>query len=191
MSQPADKHVATCDGFEYGTERGIGRRHREAECGECGDRRVGYSAPHTNCDYHEWVNVPRVWVTCTRDKASNRGAWIALEPRIALGVLTPESCTKVGVVSDGKIDGDNDAPVMVETVQVGAERTVSVVVIVVVRRGSAVTPTLVSLIIAVGRGEHRQRALPGSQVARDNRRVAADLRCGSIAVMAWSCRRRR
>ena len=30
-----------------------------------------------------------------------------------------------------------------------------------------------------------------TQVARDNRRVAADLRCGRIAVMAWSCRKRR
>ena len=27
-----------------------------------------------------------------------------------------------------------------------------------------------------------------TQVARDNRRVAADLRCGRMAVMAWSCR---
>ena len=29
------------------------------------------------------------------------------------------------------------------------------------------------------------------QVARDNRRAAADLRCGRMAVMAWSCRSRR
>ena len=29
------------------------------------------------------------------------------------------------------------------------------------------------------------------QVVRDNRRVAADLRCGRMAVMAWSCRSRR
>ena len=30
-----------------------------------------------------------------------------------------------------------------------------------------------------------------TQVARDNRRAAADLRCGRVAVMAWSCRKRR
>ena len=30
-----------------------------------------------------------------------------------------------------------------------------------------------------------------TQVARDNRRAAADLRCGRMAVMAWSCRKRR
>ena len=29
-----------CDGFEYGTERGIGCHHGEAERGEGGDRRV-------------------------------------------------------------------------------------------------------------------------------------------------------
>ena len=102
------------DGFEHGTERGIARRYGygEAKCGECGDRRVGYGAPYTNYDYHEWANGPRVWVTCTGDKARNRGARIAQEPRIVLGVLPSDSCTKAGVVSDGERDGDNDAPVM-------------------------------------------------------------------------------
>ena len=59
------------DGFEHGTERGIGHRYGEAKCGECSDRRVGHGAPHTNCDYHERVKGPSVWVTTTGDKASN------------------------------------------------------------------------------------------------------------------------
>ena len=116
---------------------------------------MGHGSPHTNCDHREWVKGLRVWVTCIRDKASNRGTWIALEPRIVLGVFTPDSRTKVGVVSNGELDGDNDALVMVETVQVGAERAVGVVTV-VVRRGGAVTSTPVAIVIAVGRGEHRQ-----------------------------------
>ena len=33
VSQPADEHVAMCDGSEHGTERSIGRSHREAKRG--------------------------------------------------------------------------------------------------------------------------------------------------------------
>ena len=61
----------------------------------------------------------------------------------------------IGVVSDGKLDGDDDAPVMIEAAQVGAERAASVVVAVVVRRGSVVTAIPVAIIVAVGWGERR------------------------------------
>ena len=46
--------------------------------------------------------------------------------------------TKVGVVSDGELDGDNGAPVMVKAVQVRAERAVSVVAIAVHRGSTAI-----------------------------------------------------
>ena len=71
VSQPADEHVSMCDGFEHGTERGNGRRNREAKCGTRGDRRVGHGAPHSNGDDHERIKGARVWVTCARDKASD------------------------------------------------------------------------------------------------------------------------
>ena len=70
---------------------------------------MGYGAPHFNCDHHERVEGQSVRVTCTGDKASNRGARIAREPRALLGVLTPESCVKVSAVSDGELDKDNNA----------------------------------------------------------------------------------
>ena len=60
-----------CNGFEHGTECGIGRGHREAKRGKRGDCRAGYGAPHANSDDHERINGSRVWVTCVRDKASN------------------------------------------------------------------------------------------------------------------------
>ena len=46
----------------------------------------------------------------------------AIEPRIILGVLTPDSRVKVGVVSDGELDRDNNTPVMVEAVQARAKQ---------------------------------------------------------------------
>ena len=57
-SQEADEHVATCDGFEYGTERGIGRRHGEAKCRERSDRRLG------GCPIHQ-LQLPRAGRTST------------------------------------------------------------------------------------------------------------------------------
>ena len=120
--------------------------------------RVGYGAPDTNCDCHERrVESPRVWVTRTGDKACDRGARARQEPRIVLGVFGSNSGTKIGVVSDGELDGDDDAPVMVETVQVGAKRAAaSIVVVVIDRRGSATTARIATL-VAVGEGERRQR----------------------------------
>ena len=91
----------------------------------------GNGAPYTNCDYYERVEGPRVWVTRTGDKACDRGARISQEPQILLGVFAPNSGTKVGVVSNGELDGDDDAPVVVETVQIGAEWAASAVVVVV------------------------------------------------------------
>ena len=66
------------------------------------------------------------------------------------------SGTKIGVVSDGEVDGDDDAPVMVETVQVGAKRAAaSVVVVVIDSRGSATTAIRIATLVAVGQGERR------------------------------------
>ena len=65
VSQTADEYVAVCDGFEYGTERGIGRRYREAKCSERSDCRVGYGSPDTNFDHHKRVESPRVYVAKT------------------------------------------------------------------------------------------------------------------------------
>ena len=45
VSQTADEYVVMCDGFEYGTERGIGRRHGEAKCSERSDRSSGVRCP--------------------------------------------------------------------------------------------------------------------------------------------------
>ena len=54
-------------------------------------------------------------------------------------MFTSNSGNQVGVVSNGELNGDDDAPVVVEAVQVGAEWAASVVVVVVDRRGSATT----------------------------------------------------
>ena len=47
-----------------------------------------------------------------------------------LACLRPNSCTEVGVVSDGEFDGNDDAPVVVKTVQVGAKWVAGVIVVV-------------------------------------------------------------
>ena len=98
-------------------------------------------------------------VTCTGDKASNRGARIAQKPRIVLGVLTPGSCVKVSVVSGGELDRDNNMPVMVEAVQVRAERAVSIVAVIAVGIGTS-TIISVEVTISVRRCECRQGAFP-------------------------------
>ena len=186
-----------CNGSQHSTERGVGRRYGEAKCGERGDRGVGHGAPHANCDHHERVKGPSVRVTCSGDKASNRGARIAQEPRIILGVLTLDSRVKVGVVSDGELDRDNNTPVMVEAVQVRAERAVSVVAVIAVggctstiisvevtrslsRSGGAsaseVAPARLSWSRSLSRpgGASVAREQSGTHVARDNRQAAAD-----------------
>ena len=79
-------------------------------------------------------------------------------------MFASNSGTKVGVVRNGELDGDDDAPVVVETVQVGAEWAASVVVVVVDRRCSATIAIRVALRVTAGRSERRQRSLsdPGS-----------------------------
>ena len=106
-------------------------------------------------------------------------------------MFAANSGTEVGVVSNGEFDGGDDSPVVVKTVQVGAEWAASVVVV-VGRRGSGTgimirVTTRAPMLGGVSVASDRSR----SQVARDNRRAAADLRCGRMAVMAWSCRKRR
>ena len=67
------------------------------------------------------------------------------------------SGTKVGVVSDGELDGNDNAPLVVETVQVGAEWAARVITVVIDCRGSATTAIRVATRSTVGRGERRQR----------------------------------
>ena len=153
---------------------------------------MGHGALDTDFNYHERVEGPRVRVVRTRDKACDRGARITREPRVVLGMLAPNpnSDAKVGVGSDGEVDGKDCAPVVVEAVQAGAERAVSAVVVVSNRRGSTTIATRVAIRVTVGRASvasDRSR----TQVARGNKRVAADLRCGRMTVTAWSCRKRR
>ena len=76
------------DRLEHGAKRGVSRRRGEAERGECGDRRVGHHrAPDTDRDDDEQAEGPRVRIAHTRNKACNRGARIAQEPRVVLGSL--------------------------------------------------------------------------------------------------------
>ena len=81
------------------------------------------------------------------------------EPRIIRGALTPDSCVKAGVVSDGELDRDNNTPVVVEAVQVRAERAVSAVAVVAVG-GCTSTIVLVEVTISARRCERRQGAFP-------------------------------
>ena len=113
---------------------------------------MGYGAPDTNRNYGERNEGPRVWVTCTGDKACDRGARVTQEPRIVLGMFAPNSGAKAGVVSDSKLDGNDDAPVVVETVKVGAERAFSVVVVATNRRGSTTIATRAAIRVIVGGG---------------------------------------
>ena len=73
-------------------------------------------------------------------------------------MFASNSGTKVCVVSDGELDGDDDAPVVVGRVQVGEEWAATVVVVVVDRRGSATIAIWVATRVTVGRGERRQRS---------------------------------
>ena len=77
---------------------------------------MGHGAPDTDCNYHERDEGPRVRVVRPRDKACDRGARVTREPRVVLGMLAPNSGTKVGVIGDGELDGNGCAPVVVEAV---------------------------------------------------------------------------
>ena len=72
-------------------------------------------------------------------------------------MFAANSGTEVGVVSDGEFDGNNNAPVVVKTVQVGAKRAAGVIIVVVGRRGSGIGIIIqVAIGVVVGRGEHCQ-----------------------------------
>ena len=73
-------------------------------------------------------------------------------------MFASNSGTKIGVVSDGELVGDDDAPVVVKVVQVGAEWTVGVVVAVIDDRGSVTVAILLTARVTVRRGERRQRS---------------------------------
>ena len=96
-------------------------------------------------------------------------------------MFASNSGTEVGVVSNGELDGDDNSPVMVKTVQVGTEWAADVIVVVgrrgsgtewaagvivvVGRRGSGTGIIIwVTTRVNVGRGERRQRSFsdPGS-----------------------------
>ena len=152
---------------------------------------MGHGAPDTNRNYHERVEGPRVRVVRIRDKARDRGARVTREPRVVLGMLSPNSDAKVGVVSDGEFDGNDCAPVVVEAVQVGAERAITVVVVGSNRGGSTTIATRVAIQVTVGRGKRRERSFAGPSSSRQQARHSGFEVRGEIAVMAWSCRKRR
>ena len=80
-------------------------------------------------------------------------------------MFAANSGTEVGVVGDGEFDGNDNAPVVVKTVQVGAKRAVGVIVV-VGRRGSGIGNIIrAATRVVVRRGERRQRSLsdPGSK----------------------------
>ena len=125
---------------------------------------MGHGAPDTARNYHERVEGPRVRVVRTRGKTCDRGARITREPRVVLGMFASNSGTKVGVISDGELDGNGCTPVVVEAVQVGLERAVSVVVVVSNRRGSTTIAIRVIIRVIVGWGKCSKRSFtdPGS-----------------------------
>ena len=71
-------------------------------------------------------------------------------------MFAANSGAEVGVVSNGEFDGDDNAPVVVKTVQVGAEWAAGIIV--VVGRWGSGTGIIIRVTIraVVGRGEHRQ-----------------------------------
>ena len=131
---------------------------------------MGHSAPDTNRNYHERVEGPRVRVVRTRDKARDRGARVTREPRVVLGMLAPNSDAKVGVVSDGELDGNDCAPAVVEAVQAGAERDVRVVVVDSNRGGRTTITDRVAVRVAVGRGKSRVRSFADPSSSRQQAR---------------------
>ena len=79
-------------------------------------------------------------------------------------MFAANSGTEVGVVGDGEFDGNDDAPVVVKTVQAGAKRGAGVIV--VVGRCGIGTGIIIRAAtrVVVGRGERCQRSFsdPGS-----------------------------
>ena len=53
-------------------------------------------------------------------------------------MLASNSGTEVGVVSNGELDGDDNSPVMIKTVQVWAQWAAGVIVVVGRRRGGGI-----------------------------------------------------
>ena len=98
-------------------------------------------------------------------------------------MFASNSGTEVGVVSNGELDGDDNSPVMVKTVQVGTEWAAGVVVVVVDRGSGAGIIIRVTTRVNVGRVSVASDR-SWTKGARDNRRAAADLKCGRMAVMA-------
>ena len=112
------------------------------------------------------LRLPRAGRRSTCVGRVHRGQGVLLrhtgsaEPRVALGVFASNSGTKAGVVSNSGLYGDDNAPVVVKTVQVRAERAASAVVVVANRRGGAATTIRVTTRVTAGRGERRQRSFP-------------------------------
>ena len=79
-------------------------------------------------------------------------------------MFAADSGTEVGVVSNGEFDGDENSPIVVKTVQVGAKRAAGVIVVVGRRRSGIDTIIWAATRVVVGRGERCQRSFsdPGS-----------------------------
>ena len=67
---------------------------------------------------------------------------------LGMFAFASNSGTEVGVVSNGELDGDDNPPVMIKTVQVGSQWAANIIVI-VGRRGSG-TERAAGVIVAVG-----------------------------------------
>ena len=145
---------------------------------------MGHGAPDTNFNYQGRVEGLRVRVVRSRDKACDRGARVMREPRVALGMFAPNSGTKVGVVSDGELDGNDWQYRPGRSGLSALSSSLGTAEVAPLSPSGSLSKSLSG---GAGAASDRSR----TQVARDNKQVAADLRCGRTAVMAWSCHKRR
>ena len=106
----------------------------------------------------------------TRRATEAHGLRVSHGPYVVLGMRAPNSDAKVGVVSDGEFDGNDCASVVVEAVQLGAERAVSAVVVGSNRGGSTTIATRVAIRVTVGRGKRRERPLADPSSSRQQAR---------------------
>ena len=167
-----------CDGFGCCTERGVGRRHREAKCRECCDGRVGCGAPMPQTPMATTTSGSKVHECGSRAPGTRRAIEAhGFRRSHGSGIFAANSDTEVAVVSNGEFDGDDNSPVMVKAIQIEAEWAAGVIVVVgrrrsgaewaagvivvVGRRGSGVGVIIwVTIRVSVGWGERRQGSFP-------------------------------
>ena len=154
---------------------------------------MGYGAPDSNRNYHKRVEGPRVRVRCTRDKACDRGTWVTREPRVVAYLACLRLTATPRLASSATVNSMGMTARRLWSRQYRSGR-------------SGLSASSSSLATAEVELLSPPRSFPDEslsggasvasdrsriRVARDNKRVAADLRCGRMAVMAWSCRKRR